>query len=60
MQVNYFHASQAIQPTADAFVKADMESKNPMTKAMQKEDVLKEAAEDSYKQTLIKEKRADV
>jgi hypothetical protein len=35
--------------TADAFVKSGMASKNPMMKAMQKEDVLKEAAKDLYK-----------
>ena len=32
--------------TAAAFVKAGVESKNPMMKAQQKEDVLKEAATD--------------
>jgi len=35
--------------SADAFVKAGMESKSPMMKASQKEDVLKEAAKDLYK-----------
>jgi hypothetical protein len=35
--------------TSDAFVKAGMESKSPMMKASQKEDVLKEAAKDLYK-----------
>jgi hypothetical protein len=35
--------------TADAFVKAAMESKSPMMKAMQKEDLQKEVAKDLFK-----------
>jgi hypothetical protein len=35
--------------TAEDFVKNAMASKSPMMKAMQKEDVLKEAAKDLYK-----------
>ena len=35
--------------TAGDFVKKAMASKSPMMKAMQKEDVLKEAAKDLYK-----------
>ena len=39
----------AKRKSSDAFVKAAMESKSPMMKASQKEDVLKEAAKDLYK-----------